>query len=217
MSTAEPEESAGASLTRQRRQEITKAHLLDAAERIFVERGFHAASIDDVAAAAGFTKGAVYSNFRNKEDLFIALVDRRWEQQLATVREVMADVENLAPEQRDEAFRRLTVELLRAGRDWQLLYLEFAVYAARNPEARRALDARFLADCEALAPLLEAEFRRVGGASPVSFVELAAVFLAFFNGVALRRVTHPDDDDALVESAITVLDHAIAGFPPSTG
>jgi AcrR family transcriptional regulator len=202
--------------TRQRRQELTKTHLLDAAERIFVERGFHAASIDDVAAAAGFTKGAVYSNFRNKEDLFIALVDRRWEQQLATVREVMADAENLAPEQRDEAFRRLTVELLRAGRDWQLLYLEFAVYAARNPKARRALDARFLADCEALAPLLEAEFLRVGAASPMSFVDLAAVFLAFFNGVALQQVTHPDDEEALVESAITVLDHALAGFPRST-
>ena len=202
--------------TRQRRQELTKTHLLDAAERSFVERGFHTASIDDVAAAAGFTKGAVYSNFRNKEDLFIALVDRRWEQQLATVRQVMADAENLATEQRDNAFRGMTVELLRAGRDWQLLYLEFAVYAARNPEARRRLDARFRADSEALAPLLEGELRRVGAASPISFVDLAAVFLAFFNGIALQRVTHPDDDESLVESAITVLDHALAGFPPST-
>jgi AcrR family transcriptional regulator len=203
--------------TRQRRQELTKTHLLDAAERIFVERGFHTASIDDVAAAAGFTKGAVYSNFRNKEDLFIALVDRRWDQQLATVRQVMADVENLVLEQRDDAFRRMTVELLRAGRDWQLLYLEFAVYAARNPEARRRLDARFRADSEALAPLLEGELRRVGASSPISFVDLAAVFLAFFNGVALQRVTHPDDDDErLIENAIRVLDHALAGFSPST-
>jgi AcrR family transcriptional regulator len=170
-----------------------------------------------VAAAAGFTKGAVYSNFRNKEDLFIALVERRWDQQLAKVRQVMADAANLAPEERDDAFRRLTVELLRAGRDWQLLYLEFAVYAARNHEARRRLDARFRADSEALAPLLEGQLQRVGAASPISSVGLAAVFLAFFNGVALQRVTHPDDDDeTLIESAITVLEYALAGFPPST-
>jgi AcrR family transcriptional regulator len=204
-------------LTRQRRRDLTRSHLLDAAEQIFVTRGFHVASIDDVAAAAGFTKGAVYSNFRNKEDLFIALVDRRWDQQLATVREVMEDAEDLAPEERDDAFRRLTVELLRAGRDWQLLYLEFAVYAARNPEARRRLDARFRADSEALAPLLQGQLHRIGATSPISTVDLAAVFLAFFNGIALQRVTHPDDDDeTLVENAITVLDHALAGFPPST-
>ena len=62
-------------LTPERRRRQTRDHLLDAAAQVLAERGFHGASLDEVAAAAGFTKGAVYSNFKNKEDLFLALLE----------------------------------------------------------------------------------------------------------------------------------------------
>src|SRR5580698_9295265 len=65
-------------LTPERRRRQTRDHLLDAAAQVLAERGFHGASLDEVAAAAGFTKGAVYSNFKNKEDLFLALLERYW-------------------------------------------------------------------------------------------------------------------------------------------
>ena len=62
-------------LTPERRRQQTRDYLLQAAAQVFAERGFHGASLDEVAAAAGFTKGAVYSNFKNKEDLFLALLE----------------------------------------------------------------------------------------------------------------------------------------------
>ena len=72
---------AAVSTTRPNRREEQRAQtrldLLDAAARVFAERGYHGASVDLVAEAAGYTKGAVYSNFDSKEDLFLELLDRR--------------------------------------------------------------------------------------------------------------------------------------------
>ena len=68
-------------LTPERRRAMTREHLLEAAAVVFARNGYHGASLDEVAAAAGFTKGAVYSNFKSKEDLFLALIDHRIEMQ----------------------------------------------------------------------------------------------------------------------------------------
>ena len=70
-------------LNRQERKSQTRERLIDAAAVVFARRGFEAASLDEVAAAAGYTKGAVYSNFASKTDLFIALIERRIEVQSA--------------------------------------------------------------------------------------------------------------------------------------
>src|SRR5919206_4615632 len=76
-------------LTPERRRAMTRRHLLEAAAIVFARDGFHGATLDAVAAAAGFTKGAVYSNWRSKDDLFVALLDDRMERQLAIVSEVL--------------------------------------------------------------------------------------------------------------------------------
>ena len=64
-------------LTRAEQRDLTRTRLLDAAEKVFVDRGFHAASVDEVAEEAGYSKGAVYSNFENKDELFLAVLERR--------------------------------------------------------------------------------------------------------------------------------------------
>src|SRR4051794_10992260 len=68
---------ATARLTRAERREQTRDDLIAAADAAFIGGGFHATSLDQIAAAAGYTKGAVYSNFASKEDLFFAVYDRR--------------------------------------------------------------------------------------------------------------------------------------------
>ena len=90
MSSGDQPEAGMQPLTPERRRELTRTHLLDAAAQVFARQGFHGASIDAIAAAAGFTKGAVYSNFKNKEDLFVALLEERVERQVEQVREAMA-------------------------------------------------------------------------------------------------------------------------------
>ena len=64
-------------LTPERRREMTRQHLLDAAAIVFARKGFHGATLDEVAKLAGFTKGAVYSNFKSKDDLFLALLEQK--------------------------------------------------------------------------------------------------------------------------------------------
>lgn len=72
----ERDSSGGSAQARRDRREQTRSALLAAAERLWAERGIHGASLDDIAAAAGLTKGAVYSNFAGKTDLLLALMER---------------------------------------------------------------------------------------------------------------------------------------------
>ncbi|HMN30494.1 MAG TPA: helix-turn-helix domain-containing protein, partial [Caldilineaceae bacterium] len=69
-------------LTRPQRQQQTRERLLDAAVEVFSRRGYHAASVEEISEAAGFSKGAVYSNFASKEELFLALLDRLFTREL---------------------------------------------------------------------------------------------------------------------------------------
>src|ERR1035438_3365086 len=86
-------------LTPERRRQRTREHLLAAAAEVFAERGFHGASLDEVAAVAGFTKGAVYSNFKNKEDLFLALFKANYDREMDALR-VTLQASEVPPEAR---------------------------------------------------------------------------------------------------------------------
>ena len=107
----------------------------NAAARVFAEHGFHGATLDEVAAAAGFSKGAVYSNFKNKEDLFLALLEANDAQEMADLRATL-NASDVPPEARLSDF----VALISSSpgnmpNDWGALYLEFCLYATRNPAA----------------------------------------------------------------------------------
>src|SRR5438105_15844263 len=69
-------------LTRAESQARTRAHLLEAAAEVFARRGFHGASVEEVADVAGYTKGAVYSNFASKDELFLAVLEGRMQAQV---------------------------------------------------------------------------------------------------------------------------------------
>ena len=96
-------------LTPERRRQQTRDHLLEAAARVFGERGYHGASLDDIAAAAGFTKGAVYSNFKSKEDLFLALLESRFASELEDLKAALS-ASDVGPGDRLSDFVTLIVE-----------------------------------------------------------------------------------------------------------
>src|SRR6195952_2458714 len=105
--------AAGATrLTRKQRQEHTRSCLLESAGRVFARRGLANASVDEVAADAGFTKGAVYANFGSKEELFFAMLQERGEQRLVEMDRVLGSDE--APEARARIAGREFVEYLKA-------------------------------------------------------------------------------------------------------
>ena len=105
-------------LTRAQRRQQTRARLLDAAGQVFARRGFHAATVDEVAEAAGYTKGAVYSNFANKDELFLALLDQRLAAQLQQV-EALYAIES--SEELLAAMRGRTEQEFAAARDFGVL------------------------------------------------------------------------------------------------
>jgi AcrR family transcriptional regulator len=121
-----------ATLTRADRQAQTRDGLIAAAERLFTRNGFHATSVDAVADAAGYTKGAVYSNFESKEDLFFAVyerrVDRRVEEMEATLTSGRTAYEGL---------ERLIAGLeQRHDEGWLAVFFEFWAHVLRHPELR---------------------------------------------------------------------------------
>jgi AcrR family transcriptional regulator len=111
----------------------TRSELLDAAARVFAAQGYHAASVDQVAEAAGYTKGAVYSNFSSKEELFLELLDRQVDQAIGVLEQLVFEVD---PEERAGLFAEQHGRITGLDRDWFLLEAEFLLYAARNEQVR---------------------------------------------------------------------------------
>ncbi|HWW43999.1 MAG TPA: TetR/AcrR family transcriptional regulator, partial [Acidimicrobiia bacterium] len=95
-------------LTPERRRERTRRHLIDAGAVVFGQRGYHGGSLDEVAATAGFTKGAVYSNFKNKDALFVAVLEEQIHGQITDIEALLGDSAHPDAQQLD-AIRRLIV------------------------------------------------------------------------------------------------------------
>ncbi len=189
-------------LTPERRRQQTREHLLAAAAEVFAQRGFHAASLDEVAAVAGFTKGAVYSNFKNKEDLFLALFEANSEREMQALRTTLGDSE-LPPEDRISDFVTLIRDQTRRSGNMGLLYQEFWLYAARNPAAREELRRIDEEGVQALAEIIAAERARQGIEPLESAVQAARIVETLFRGIGQLRVLEPDvADDEFVEAAI---------------
>src|SRR5271154_2521361 len=143
-------------LTPDRRRQQTRDYLLAAAAQVFADRGFHGASLDEVAAVAGFTKGAVYSNFKNKEDLFLALFKANYDREMDALRATL-EASEVPSESRLSDFAALIWEQTRQPGNFGLLYQEFWLYAARNPAAREQLTRLEDENVRGIAEVLEAE------------------------------------------------------------
>jgi len=193
-------------LTAERRRQQTRDYLLQAAARVFAERGYHAASIDEVAAAAGFTKGAVYSNFKNKEDLFLALIESAYNQELAKLRTTY-ESSDVPPEDRLGDFAGLIRgELGSLPDNWGMLYLEFSLYAMRNPSARERLTELEEMDIAAISELIRDGRERMGVELDESPESAARIIVALFRGIGLMRSLSPESVDAkLIADALTFI------------
>lgn len=125
-------------LTPERRREMTKDALVEAAADVFARRGFHAASLDEIAESAGFTRGAIYSNFGGKEELMLAVLDVFTERQLREFGQAIEDITHGTDEERSAAAAAVWSHT-RRDLNITLLSLEMRLYALRRPEFRKRL------------------------------------------------------------------------------
>jgi AcrR family transcriptional regulator len=126
-------------LSRAARQERTREALVRAAREVFARDGFHAARLDAIARAAGFSKGAVYSNFGSKAELFLAAVDLN----LAAVLDVAGSGAHPVPEEAPGADGASSEEVVVAIRGFAVATLEFIAAAARHEELTEQLAVRY--------------------------------------------------------------------------
>jgi len=176
-------------LTRAEKRERTYEELILAADKLFTGQGFHATSVDEIAFEAGYTKGAVYSNFESKEDLFFVVYERRADLAVAEIEQILrengptAGLELLAS---DATHRR--------GREdgWLAVYFEFWAHIVRNPSLRQ----RFARIHARVAEPMNAAIERIAEerdiVMPVEARSLNVAMIAMVSGLSLERLTQPD-------------------------
>jgi AcrR family transcriptional regulator len=192
--------------TRERRLEHTRSLLIDAAEEVFGEKGFVAATLDDIAHAAGYTKGAIYKHFSTKEDLFLAVSDRYWRRFFVNFTEVMAPATQVGARELDEIAKRWSQLSRDRGAEHAALGHEFMLYLLRNPEARERVAAKRSEAVEALAKFIVAGIDRLGGTLLIPASTFAQVLVATSDSVVLG--SQLDDVDLfrpIVEMYVSVI------------
>jgi AcrR family transcriptional regulator len=180
--------------TRKQQQAHTRTCLLHSAAKLFTRKGMQQASIDEIAQDAGFTKGAFYANFKNKEELFLAMLDERFAERFEEIDRVVHQDATIEDQARQAGVD--FIRAIRADEQWSRLFFEFAVYASRNEEFRQELVTRHRVLRAKIAALFEERARQLDWTPPISAAEASRMTFAMANGVALEQLLEPEAKSA---------------------
>ncbi len=177
-------------MTREESKALTRTRLLRAARNVFLERGFHAATIETIADEAGFTIGALYSNFDGKGELFVAVfeeyvAERAQEVQDAVAEYPLQDGQNSAAAVR--WMEQLAIEPL-----WFPVFVEFWSHAARDEELRRKFAIPLDAVRVAIGQIVERYAHQQGIELSLPAEQVGTAIKALGNGIALERLADPE-------------------------
>ena len=206
-------------LTPERRRQLTRDALIAAAAEVFTEKGFQAASLDEIADAAGFTKGAIYSNFGSKEDLLHAVIGHVKDMGLAGIADALDSNDGPDPAGGALAAARPWEKLLGRSDDLLALSLELRLYALRNPEARERVADLERGVSDYLATFIEDAFARQQRTLQVSARDLADLGRAAVDGLEqMAAIDHAQSAHyhRLVELLFVLLARAAAEPDPRT-
>ena len=168
-------------LTRLESQEQTRQTLLDSAVAVFTEKGFALASVEEIAERAGYSKGAVYSNFSSKEDLALTVLERQAEQQLEAFK-------LLLPTQGDDPSFWVQQGQTGSHGPWEMLIMELSVRAVYNAELRARIAAYHQRIMDEAAQILAGE-----NAPTAQQRDAVIATTALASGLAMRYLVIPDE------------------------
>jgi AcrR family transcriptional regulator len=200
-------------LTREESRAQTRERLVEAARELFAERGVNGSSVEQIAERAGYTRGAFYGNFADKQELVAELLEQR------TRREVE---EVTALQERATSFGEVLESLRRWNRErgehlaeWMALRLELVLHALRNPEALPVLARRDALARATVQATLEQRLAEHGGTPPASPAQLALIIHALEDGLLVQHLLFPDEVSAdVVVDAVDLLLHS--WLPPAS-
>jgi AcrR family transcriptional regulator len=179
--------------TRTEKQARTRAELLTTGAEVFGERGYDRASVEEIAERAGYSHGAVYSNFAGKEDLFLAVFEEYMAARTGELAETQAELAPDAPlETRARALADQWMERFAADRESFLLHLEFLGRAGREPGMAERFGTRSTAMRETIAAFIAHAQAEEGVKAPLPPADLALVLRALGIGLAVEALVSPD-------------------------
>jgi AcrR family transcriptional regulator len=173
-----------------RRRAATRARLLEAAAGVFAERGFGGTSVEQVCEAAGFTRGAFYSNFATLDELLLALVAQRHAEVVAGLAAAVADVRPAPVADLTDVVDELLAAHL-ADRRWQVLQTELALHALRTPAIAQQVAEQRADLRRRVGDLVSRAADRAGRRLTVPAEELARAVLALVEGARLQSYLDP--------------------------
>jgi AcrR family transcriptional regulator len=182
-------------LTRAEAKARTREQLLDAAAQVFARKGYSGASVEEIAEAAGYSTGALYSNFDSKQELFIELMSERRSRRIARRAAELAEILDRDTAEGHDLLAALMQSLEKiSGRSAEaaVLQAEFWLYAVRNPEVMQLLSGTTDERISALAPVVTRVMQRYGVSPEISAETLTRITLALYQGLARQRRVHPD-------------------------
>jgi AcrR family transcriptional regulator len=188
---------AATRVTRPERKARTRSDLIAAARTVFLRRGFHAASLEEIAEEAGYTKGAVYSNFAGKDDLLLAVIEEHYAGRAAAYRGFVLSFDTA--EEAARAVARFMLESYAAEPAWWTLLSDFTSHAAKDEMLRERLRASRDTFIDAVAELIDGLQERHGVTFAIPSREVARASGAFMRGMTLEWLVDPSVDRTLFE------------------
>jgi len=180
-----------ARLSRTQQQAITRERLLMAAQQVFSRLGYGGASVDLIAAQAGYSKGAIYSNFPNKEAIFLELLRLGMERDMTELEAMLS----LAPDDMQNAVSQW-LTTAHSDQDCPLLATELQLHARRSPEFAVEYYAYQAQQTQVLTRLLQAYFKALSVSLPMPAEDLATTLTALVNGLSLQQPVPHDAPNA---------------------
>ena len=179
--------------SRAEKQARTRAELVATGAKVFARRGYSGASVEEIAEEAGYSHGAVYSNFDGKADLFLAVFEEYMAERVRELAETQMALPEDAPlEARARALADQWMERLARDRESVLLHMEFIAHGDRDPELAGRFGTRSAAMREALARYIDRFTAEEGAELPISADDLAMVLRALGIGLAIESLVSPD-------------------------
>ena len=170
------------------RTEATKRKLLAASKRVFAQDGFEAARLEDIAAGAGYTRGAFYAHFKSKEDIFFALLEEWVRERIDSLTAALRQQEG--PLEKLVALRKHYAEIA-SDRRLVLISLEFKLFALRHPEAHARLRNRHRRIRASFGELLSDLLRPLGQTLPIENPAASTCLGAVAQGLLLEHLVDP--------------------------
>ncbi len=199
-------------LTPKRRRQLTRQTLVEAAAEVFAKKGFHGASLEEIGEVAGFSRGAIYSNFGSKEELLFGVLEHYMDLELDAVIAAIEETGRPDPVTDAVAATAAWETVQRLTSSWPTLALELRLTALRNPEVRRRLVDFERKTTEKIARLIEEEWAHRGARPQISARDFADLSRAAVEG--LSQLAAIDEEEApryrhLVEQLFVLLGSAV--------